>query len=176
MIQIEKGKLAGHSLKELTDGELREFAHSALATEMKGCSFYKGQLEKVSFDGVTFIECNLARVNFTRVRFRNCKFERVDLTRAHFKECVFVDCVFSDSDPYYAVFESTEVDPFRSGIKLSFFSRTCERRLRNTVRHGRLVQLNTTLGCGSDVGCFTGGVLRDLRGLGRGFRAYASVR
>ena len=111
MIQIEKGKLAGHSLKELTDGELREFAHSALATEMKGCSFYKGQLEKVSFDGVTFIECNLARVNFTRVRFRNCKFERVDLTRAHFKECVFVDCVFSDSDPYYAVFESTEVDP-----------------------------------------------------------------
>jgi len=111
MIQIEKGKLAGHSLKELTDGELRQFAHSALATEMKGCSFYKGQLEKVSFDGVTFIECNLARVNFTRVRFRNCKFERVDLTRAHFKECVFVDCVFSDSDPYYAVFESTEVDP-----------------------------------------------------------------
>jgi len=46
-IQIEKGKLAGLSLKELTDGELREFANSALATEMKECSFYKGQLENV---------------------------------------------------------------------------------------------------------------------------------
>jgi hypothetical protein len=110
MIQIEKGKLAGHSLKELTERELREFAHSALATEMKGCSFYKGQLEKVSFDGVSFIECNFARVSFTRVRFRNCTFERVDLTRAHFRDCVLVDCVFSDSDPYYAIFESTEVE------------------------------------------------------------------
>src|SRR6266851_3570245 len=81
MIQIEKGKLAGHTLKETTEGELREFAQSSVATEMKGRSYYKGQLAKVSFDGVSFTEC------------------------------VLFDCIFKDSDPYYAVFESTEVDP-----------------------------------------------------------------
>ena len=66
--------------------------------------------------------------------------------------------------------------PYPSGIKLLSFSRTCERRLKNMVRHGLLVQLNTTLGCGSDVVCFIGGVLRNLRDLDHGFRAYALVR
>jgi hypothetical protein len=110
-ITPQKGILAGLSLQEINEGDLRKLSQSAMRTELVQVSFYKGNLGNTIFHGITFKKCNFARVTFERVTFSRCKFIQVDLTRAVFKECSFSDVSFVKSDPYYTAFERTDIDP-----------------------------------------------------------------
>jgi hypothetical protein len=111
MVTITKGILAGLNLQELAEADLRTLSQSPVRTELALASFYKGNLNSATFQGITFKECSFARVAFEKTNFSRCKFIRVDLTRASFKDCFFSDTTFFDCDPYYTSFERTEIDP-----------------------------------------------------------------
>lgn len=110
-VTIAKGILSGLTLRELAPEDLLRLSQSSTQTALTLCSFYKGNIDKLTFRGITFKECSFARVNFSSVTFSRCKFVRVDLTRASFRDCFFSDTPFVDCDPYFASFDHTEIAP-----------------------------------------------------------------
>ena len=92
-----------------------ELAAAGKRTEIQLVSFYRQRLDGgrpgISFRGVTFRRCGFGHSIFSNISFINCRFEEVDLTRSQFRNCLFSSCKFINSDPYYALFPHSDIDP-----------------------------------------------------------------
>jgi hypothetical protein len=108
----QKGLLQGLTLDVWGAVDL---AAAGKRTEIKLVSFYRQRLDGgrpgMSFRGVTFKQCGFGHSVFTNISFINCRFEEVDLTRTQFRNCLFSRCKFIKSDPYYALFPQSDIDP-----------------------------------------------------------------
>jgi hypothetical protein len=114
-IRIDKGMLKGLDLEICTPERLQQMADPSHTSEISGISFYKDELGRAVYRDVFFSECGFAKSRFKHVSFYKCRFHKVDLTRSTFEHCFFFKCEFDDCDPYYARFESTEIDPASFG-------------------------------------------------------------
>jgi hypothetical protein len=108
----QEGPLQGQTLNVWTATQL---AVAGNLTEVTRVSFYGSKLDGgragMAFRGITFKLCGFAHSVFSDISFINCRFESVDLTRTQFRNCLFSRCRFRNSNPYYALFPNSDVDP-----------------------------------------------------------------